>query len=71
MEVADVRHVVRLEDPAVDDEYLIAGGDEFLDGSAADEPRAAEEDDFQALSFTVSAAAFALPLASPAFPRTE
>jgi hypothetical protein len=60
----------RLEHAAVDDQDLISGGDEFLDGSAADEPRAAEEDDLQALSLTV--AVLALPFASaPAAPRTE
>ena len=40
-----VVHRGRLEHPAVDDQQLVPGGSQLLDGRAADEPRAAEHDD--------------------------
>src|SRR5207245_4225056 len=47
VQMLDVRQVVRLELAAVHDHQLVAGGGELLDGGAADEPRAAEDDYFQ------------------------
>ena len=47
VQVPDLRHIVRLEDAAMHDQKLVAGGGELLHGGAADEPRAAQNDDSQ------------------------
>ena len=47
VQMPDVRQVVRFELAAMHDHQLVAHGGELLDGGAADEPRAAEDDHFQ------------------------
>jgi hypothetical protein len=47
MKVLDLRHVFRFEIPAMGDQYLVTRTYELFDDGAADEPRPAEDDDFQ------------------------
>src|SRR5262249_17334797 len=60
VQVRYLRHVSRLQHPAVYKQQLVTGRGELLDGGPAYEPRAAEDDDPQAL-------ALALPFVSGAF----
>ena len=51
VKVLGLRHVVWLELAAMHEQQFVAGDRELLDGSAADEPRAAQNNDFQTTAF--------------------
>ncbi len=51
VKVLGLRHVVWLELAAVHQQQFVAGGRELFDRGAADEPRAAQDDDFQTTAF--------------------